>query len=364
MRRYSGTRRALMTWPDADASVMVRIDRAIGSQSTERLSLRWRAEGLALGTWPVKPGVLQLPVQPGPGLSNEPGRDRHSQQHADQVRGPLGGHVPVPGQRHRRRVDPRPVADRARVQPGRGVRDSHLPAARALQRRSSQSVMSLPIVTSQDCAHDAPALSAPSKAVPHREHCAGESASLRWSGSGSRRARPRMTGCRHACGPCGARAPRTGAPSALPWGVPAPPMGSFEVGARVGAVHPQQALQLGDPQLQPAFPLQRRGQLRAQPGVLGVPCLDHRAQPGQQLTLLPAERSGTPGTSPIILNLNYRFKAPARRRALRTGTESAAISTPPPATPHCARRRHRRSGRLTRLPIPKAALRHGLIPPP
>jgi hypothetical protein len=36
--------------PDADASVMVRIDRAIGSQSTERLSLWWRAEGLALGT--------------------------------------------------------------------------------------------------------------------------------------------------------------------------------------------------------------------------------------------------------------------------------------------------------------------------
>ena len=42
------------TRPDADASVMVRIDRAIRSQSTERLSLWWRAEGLALGTWPAE----------------------------------------------------------------------------------------------------------------------------------------------------------------------------------------------------------------------------------------------------------------------------------------------------------------------
>jgi hypothetical protein len=33
---------------------MVRIDKAVGSQSTERLSLRWRAEGLALGTWPAE----------------------------------------------------------------------------------------------------------------------------------------------------------------------------------------------------------------------------------------------------------------------------------------------------------------------
>ena len=33
---------------------MVRIDKAIGSQSTERLSLQWRPEGLALGTWPAE----------------------------------------------------------------------------------------------------------------------------------------------------------------------------------------------------------------------------------------------------------------------------------------------------------------------
>jgi hypothetical protein len=36
---------------DSEASVKVRID-SIGSQSTERLSLRWRSEGLVLGTWP------------------------------------------------------------------------------------------------------------------------------------------------------------------------------------------------------------------------------------------------------------------------------------------------------------------------
>jgi hypothetical protein len=33
---------------------MVRIDESIGSQSTERLSLRWRREGLVLGTWPAE----------------------------------------------------------------------------------------------------------------------------------------------------------------------------------------------------------------------------------------------------------------------------------------------------------------------
>jgi hypothetical protein len=40
------------TRPDADAAVMIRISKAIGSQSTERLSLWWQAGSLALGTWP------------------------------------------------------------------------------------------------------------------------------------------------------------------------------------------------------------------------------------------------------------------------------------------------------------------------
>jgi hypothetical protein len=39
----------------------------------------------------------------------------------------------------------------------------------------------------QTCAHDDPAGFAPSRPAPHREHCAGGSAVLRWSGSGSRR---------------------------------------------------------------------------------------------------------------------------------------------------------------------------------
>jgi hypothetical protein len=40
--------------PDTDDSVMVRIDKATGARSTERLSLRWRPEGLVLGTWPAE----------------------------------------------------------------------------------------------------------------------------------------------------------------------------------------------------------------------------------------------------------------------------------------------------------------------
>jgi len=40
--------------PDTDASVKILIDKEIGSQSTERLSLRWRPEGLVLATWPAE----------------------------------------------------------------------------------------------------------------------------------------------------------------------------------------------------------------------------------------------------------------------------------------------------------------------
>jgi hypothetical protein len=41
--------------PDADASVMVRIDKAIRSQSTQRLSLQWRPDGrLVLAAWPAE----------------------------------------------------------------------------------------------------------------------------------------------------------------------------------------------------------------------------------------------------------------------------------------------------------------------
>jgi hypothetical protein len=40
--------------PGTHASVMVRIDNAVGSQSTERLSLQWRPDGLVLGTYPAE----------------------------------------------------------------------------------------------------------------------------------------------------------------------------------------------------------------------------------------------------------------------------------------------------------------------
>jgi hypothetical protein len=40
--------------PDAEASVMVSLDKAVGAQSTERLSLLWRPGGLVLGTWPAE----------------------------------------------------------------------------------------------------------------------------------------------------------------------------------------------------------------------------------------------------------------------------------------------------------------------
>ena len=83
----------------------------------------------------IEPGIVQPLAQPGVRLIHEPGRDWHAEEHADQVRGPLGGHVPVGGQQHRRRVHPRPVRHAARMRPGRRGGDRDLPAARAGQRR-------------------------------------------------------------------------------------------------------------------------------------------------------------------------------------------------------------------------------------
>jgi hypothetical protein len=40
--------------PDTDAAVMVQIDKAIGSQSTQRLSLQWHPEGIVLATFPAE----------------------------------------------------------------------------------------------------------------------------------------------------------------------------------------------------------------------------------------------------------------------------------------------------------------------
>jgi len=56
----------------------------------------------------VEPGVLKPLIEPAAGLAGEPGRDRHPEQHRDQVRGPLGGHVPVPAQQYRAVLMPGP----------------------------------------------------------------------------------------------------------------------------------------------------------------------------------------------------------------------------------------------------------------
>jgi hypothetical protein len=70
------------------------------------------------------------------------------------------------------------------------------PQHRQVSAGSSHSVTSLLMLTSQTCAHDAPAGCAPASAVPHREHSAGGSAVFRWSGAGSRaRPAPAWPGC-------------------------------------------------------------------------------------------------------------------------------------------------------------------------
>jgi hypothetical protein len=56
--------------------------------------------------------------------------------------------------------------------------------------------------------------------------------------------------------------------------------------ARIGAVHPQPALQLRQPQPQPPLPLPGRVKLGPQDLVLGILRLHHGAQPRQQLTML------------------------------------------------------------------------------
>ena len=236
----------------------------------------------------VEPGVLERPVQPGAGLVHEPGRDRHAQQHGDQVRGPLGGHVPVCRKQHRGRVDRRPVGDGARVHPGRRGGRGDLPAARALQHGQ------------QPLRHEPADLHVPDLR-PRRAR-----AVRAVQGSPAPRALRRriralaLTGA-GVPGQARARMPGLPAPRAvlapLPLrGLPVPPLGVAALprpdrllGGRhagVAAVHAQPALQLRHPQHQPPLPVQRRRQLGAQHGVLSVPGLDHGPQPGQQPTLL------------------------------------------------------------------------------
>jgi hypothetical protein len=70
----------------------------------------------------------------------------------------------------------------------------------------------------------------------------------------------------------------------------------------------------------------------------------------------PAERSGTSGTSPDHPQPELQVQAPHEgvSRALVPHRQLPRHRHQP--RPHCARRRHRRSRRLTRLRIPKAAL--------
>ena len=79
----------------------------------------------------IEPGLPQPRRQPGTGLVHPAGRDRHSQQHGHDLRGPLGRHVPVRGQHHCGGVQHRPVGHRARVRSGRRFRERDRPAARA-----------------------------------------------------------------------------------------------------------------------------------------------------------------------------------------------------------------------------------------
>jgi hypothetical protein len=67
----------------------------------------------------IEPRAAQPGRQPFAGAIDEPRRDRHAEQHADQVRGSFGGHVPVGGQQHRGGIDARTVGDAARVRPWR-----------------------------------------------------------------------------------------------------------------------------------------------------------------------------------------------------------------------------------------------------
>ena len=66
-----------------------------------------------------------------------------AEQHADELRGPLGRHVPVTRQQHRGGVQHRPVGHRARVQARRRPRERDRPAARARKARQ-QALRHLP----------------------------------------------------------------------------------------------------------------------------------------------------------------------------------------------------------------------------
>ena len=249
----------------------------------------------------IEPGLLQPDVQPAGGLIHEPGGHRHAEQHADQVRGPLGGHVPVPGQQHRGGIDARPVADAARARAGRGVRGAHLPAAPAGQRGKQ------PFGDEPADAH-----------VPDLRPRRTRGLRARQPGPAPRALRRRLRGLPlvrvRVPGKASPGMARLPAPLAVLAALPLrriPPL-PLRLAALlrpdallrrrrpgVSAVLPEPTFQLRDPQLQPAAQLPLGRQLRAQHRVLGVLGLDHSPQPGQQLTLLP-------GTSRQIRRIGHK----------------------------------------------------------
>ena len=268
---------------------------------------------------PVEPGVLQPGGQPLAGKIDEPGRDGHAEQHADQVRGPLGRHVPVRRQQHRRGVDPRTVGDAARVRPRRRLCRVDLPAARAGQQRQQvlrhelddPHVLDLrpPGARPFRAGQPGPA----PRALRRRRHL-----HLLVRVRVPRQPRPGM--------PRLPAAPAVRAP--LPFGgLPGLPLGRAPLARpdrvlrrrrpRGRAVRPQPPLQLRDPQLQPPVPLPLSPQLRPQHRVLGILGLDHCPQPGDQLALIPAA-AGTPGssdTNPEHAHPRPKVQAPVPRAA-------------------------------------------------
>ena len=237
----------------------------------------------------VEPGAVQPGRQPLAGPVDEPGRDRHAQQHADQVRGPLGRHVPVRRQQHRRGVDARPVGDAARLRRWRCLRGVDLAAAWAGQQRQQ-------VLGGERRDLHVPDLGPPG-ARPLRATQAG-------AAPRAFRRRRHLRPLVRVQVPRQPRPGMPGLPAALavrpalafrrlprlplrPAAFPGPDRVLRRRRARGRAVLPQPAFQLGGLQLQQAAPLQQTAQLRPQHRILGVLGLDDRPQPGEQLTQLP-----------------------------------------------------------------------------
>jgi hypothetical protein len=156
---------------------------------------------------------------------------------------------------------------------------------------------------SHTCPHPRPAGSAPASPAPHDRHSAGGSAFSARSGSraGSSPA-PRWPGC-----PPGLRLgdrSRSDARRAALWRALAA-SGSLDGGeGGITAVHPQAALQSGDPQPQPPDHLSLARLPSLQRRDLGVPGPHHRPQPGTGRTqrghLIPEGRWITWHKPPLI----------------------------------------------------------------